>query len=92
MHVSSFTFNINKGVKNYLYQFKKNAATKPEIAAGIVMRMVVVTRLAPSPAEASRSELGTAAKASSETDAINGTVSIPTPIPAAARVNPAESG
>ena len=34
-----------------------NAATKPEIAAGIVMRMVVVTRLAPSPAEASRSDL-----------------------------------
>ena len=67
------------------------AATSPEIAAGIVMRIVVVTRFAPSPAEASRRDEGTAAKASSDTDAIRGIVRMPTPIPAAAKVKPGAS-
>ena len=65
-----------------------NAATSPDMAAGIVILIVVVTLFAPSPEDASRRELGTAERASSETDAIKGMVKIPTPIPAAASVNP----
>ena len=64
------------------------AATSPDMAAGIVIRIVVVTRFAPSPAEASRRDEGTAANASSDTEAIKGIVRIPTPIPAAAKVKP----
>ena len=60
------------------------AATMPEMAAGNTTVVAVVILRAPSPAEASRSESGTAAMASSEIEATSGIVRMPTPMPAAA--------
>ena len=60
------------------------AATMPEMAAGSTTVVAVVILRAPSPADASRSEPGTAAMASSEMEATSGIVRIPTPMPAAA--------
>ena len=60
----------------------------PETAAGRTTRVAVVTRRAPRPYEASRSDWGTALMASSEIVATSGIVRIPTAIAAAARLKP----
>ena len=64
-----------------------SAATMPEIAAGNTTRSEVVILRAPRPYEASRRFWGTARIASSATDATRGIDRIPTPSPAAARLN-----
>ena len=55
----------------------------PETAAGRTTRTVVTALRAPRPTLASRSEFGTADKASSVTEATMGIVRMPTPMPAA---------
>ena len=68
------------------------AATIPETPAGNTTRNVVCARCAPSPNEASRSDSGTARRASSATEAMIGTVSTPTAIPAASIENALSGG
>ena len=64
----------------------------PETAAGSTTRVAVVTRRAPRPYEASRSDCGTAFIESSEIVATRGIVRTPTAIAAAARLNPLALG
>ncbi len=66
---------------------RMNAATMPEMPAGTTTRKLVWWRCAPSPKAASRSAIGTARSESSATEAMIGMVRIPTPMPAASRVN-----
>jgi hypothetical protein len=68
------------------------AATMPEMAAGTTTVRLVVSRLAPRPYDASRSETGTARIASSEIEAISGIVSTPTARPAENRLKSEADG
>ena len=63
------------------------AATIPDRAAGNTTRSDVCHFLAPSPYDASRSDRGTACMASSETEDTRGMIKIPTPMPAAIRLD-----
>ena len=63
------------------------AAAIPDEAAGNTTEVVTLRRRAPIPYAASRKASGTANIASSATDATSGTVRIPTPMPAASRLN-----
>ena len=63
------------------------AAAIPDAAAGNTTLVVTLRRRAPIPYAASRSAPGTAYIASSATDATSGTVRMPTPMPAASRLN-----
>ena len=64
-----------------------SAATTPESAAGKTTRIAVWTLLAPSPAEPSRSDCGTADIASSTSVAIVGTTRMPRMMPADSALN-----
>ena len=71
---------------------RMRAATMPEIPPGNTTLNVVWVRCAPSPNDASRNDIGTARNASSATDAMIGTVSTPTAIPAASIVKALSRG
>ena len=68
-----------------------SAATRPETAAGTTTMTVVDILRAPKPSDASRRAFGTERRASSEIEATRGMVRIPTPRPAARRLNCGES-
>ena len=59
-----------------------NAATIPDTAAGSTTRTVVVLFRAPTPKLASRRDIGTARRASSQMDAMIGTTRTPMAMPA----------
>ncbi len=62
------------------------AATSPETDAGSTTLTTVVSLRAPKPSLASRNALGTARRASSDTDATSGMERMPTAIPAVVRL------
>ena len=64
-----------------------SAATTPDSAAGKTTRIAVCTLFAPSPAEPSRSDCGTADIASSTSVAIVGTTRMPRMMPAESALN-----